>query len=257
MEQDIFRIIVSLIEERKTFALATVVQVEGSAPAPPGSKMVVLPDGSQHGTVGGAIIEEKSREFALQALKSGKGGLYEFNLIGHGDESIGICGGKAKVFVEIINPKPHVLIFGGGHIGLEVGVLCDQLGYRYSVVDDRAEFSSRERFKNAAGLFNATVEEFAKSADMRPYSHVLICTYGHEHDAEAAEFALKNFNRYVGLVGSKTKRVEIREQLREKGVTGERFDEIHCPVGIKIGAKTPAEIAVSIMAEIIADARAK
>lgn len=288
MEQDIFKIIVRLNEERKTFALATVVAVEGSAPAPSGSKMVVLPDGSQFGTVGGAVIEEKSREHALEALKTGRSGLYEFDLIARSGESVGICGGRAKVFIEVLNPKPHVLIFGGGHIGLEVAALCDQLGYYYSVVDDRAEFSSRERFENAVGLFHRTVGEFAKSADMAPYSHVLICTYGHMHDAEAAEFALKNFNSYIGLVGSKAKRAEIRQGLQ--GVSGERpsaapvtfdprslanasttpqakvpgagnacrrFDEIHCPVGLKIGAKTPAEIAVSIMAEIIADARGK
>ncbi len=259
MKQDIFRRIAKLVEEGKTFAIATVVWVEGSAPAGPGSRMVVMPDGIQYGTIGGAALEEESKALALKAIKrgAGAGGLFDFDLGGTAEKSVAACGGRAKVFIEVVKPKPHILIFGGGHIGLEVARLCDFLEYSYSVVDDRAEFASVERFPNAVGLFNQTVGEFAGAADMKQYSHVLICTYAHEHDAEVAGFVLKNFHSYIGLVGSKAKRAEIRGKLGERGIPGERFDEVHCPVGMNIGAKTPAEIALSIMAEIIADTKTK
>jgi len=217
--------------------------------------MIVFPDGSQEGTVGGAAMEENARQFALKAFGNGKGkgGLFKFGLSGS-DEKAGyaVCGGEATIYIEIMKPKPHILIFGGGHIALEVAKLCDQIEYGYSIVDDRDEFVAEEKFPSAKGLFRQRVEDFFADCDMKPYSHVLICTYGHKYDADAAHGVLKNFTGYIGMIGSKTKRAEIREKLVAGDIPAELFDTIHCPVGLDIGAETPAEIAVSIVAEIIA-----
>jgi len=215
--------------------------------------MIVFQDGSQEGTVGGAAMEENTRQIALKAFNNGKGGLFRFGLSGS-DEKAGyaVCGGEVAIYIEIMKPKPHILIFGGGHIALEVAKLCDQIEYGYSVVDDRDEFVAEERFSSAKGLFRQHVEDFLADCDLKPYSHMLICTYGHQYDAEAAFGVLKNFAGYIGMIGSKAKRAEIRDKLVAQGVSAELFDTIHCPVGLDIGAETPAEIAVSIVAEIIA-----
>ncbi len=253
MRKNIHRRIADLVEERKLFAVATVVETCGSVPAKRGARMIVFPDGLQEGTVGGAAMEENTRQLALKAFDNGRGGLFRFGLSGR-DEKAGyaVCGGEIAIFIEIMKPKPHILIFGGGHIALEVAKLCDQLEYGCSIVDDRAEFAARERFPSAKSLFHQRVEDFFADCDLRPYSHVLICTYGHQHDAETAYGVLKDFAGYIGMIGSKTKRAEIREKLVAQGVSAELFDTIRCPVGLDIGAETPAEIAVSIVAEIIA-----
>ena len=254
MSAGIHRRIADLIEERTMFAVATVVDTCGSVPAKRGARMIVFPDGSQEGTVGGAAMEESARQLALKAFTNGKGGLFEFGLSGR-DEKAGyaVCGGEVKVFIEVMKPKPHILIFGGGHIAFEVAKLCGQLEYDYSVVDDRAEFLTKERFPSARNLFHQGVEEFLAGCDLRACTHLLICTYGHQHDAEAAFGALRKFKGYIGMIGSKTKRAEIREKLTAQGIAGELFDRIHCPVGLDIAAETPAEIAVSIIAEIISN----
>jgi xanthine dehydrogenase accessory factor len=254
MNHNIHRRIADLIDERRSFAVATVVETCGSVPAKLGARMIVFPDGSQEGTVGGAAVEESAKKIARKALAGGKSGLFKFGLTG-GDEKAGyaVCGGEVTIYVEKIRPKPHVLIFGGGHIALDVARLCDQLEYHYSVVDDRAEFVAKKRFPSAKKLFHQTVEDFFADCDLRPYSHLLICTYGHQHDAEAALGALMNFKGYIGMIGSKTKRAEIRKKLAAQGISSKLFDKIHCPVGLKIGAESVPEIAVSIIAEIIAD----
>jgi len=252
MSVNIHRRIAELFEERKPFAVATVVETCGSVPAKRGARMIVLPGGGQEGTVGGAAMEENARRSALKALDGGRGGLFKYSLAGADKEAgLAVCGGEVTIFIEVMKPKPHILIFGGGHISIEVAKLCDVLEYGYSVVDDRPGFVAGDRFASAKNLFHKGVEEFFADCDLQQYSHLLICTYGHIHDADAAFGALGNFEGYIGMIGSKTKRAEIREKLAAQGVSPELFDTIHCPVGLDIGAETPAEIAVSIIAELI------
>ena len=132
--------ILQLIEEGRAFAVATVAETRGSVPGKQGAKMIFLPDGTQFGTVGGAGLEQKVKGLCRKALEERKGGLASFDLMYYKEGALdSLCGGSVKVLVEYVAPVPHLLIAGGGHCGLEIAKLCDQLGYHHSVLDDRRE----------------------------------------------------------------------------------------------------------------------
>src|SRR5947209_2766922 len=142
--------ILELLGEGRAFAVATVAEAKGSVPGKQGAKMVFLPDGAQFGTVGGAGLEQKVKALCRKALDERKGGLVSFDLMYYKEGALdSLCGGSVRILVEYMAPLPHVLIAGGGHCGLEVAKLCQQLGYLHSVLDDRAEYASRERFRDA------------------------------------------------------------------------------------------------------------
>lgn len=151
--------------------------------------------------------------------------------------------------------SPHVLICGGGHVGREVARLCDQVEYRYSVLDDRAEFASRERFPTAVGLFVARPEQFFPDQDLEPYSQVMLLGYSYKIDTEALYQCVSRFPGGIGMICSRLKRREMFNSLRERGVSEQQLRRVEAPLGLPIGAETCAEIAVSIVGSIIAHYR--
>jgi xanthine dehydrogenase accessory factor len=163
-----------------------------------------------------------------------------------------LCGGSVQILVEYMAPIPHLLIAGGGHCGLEVAKLCDQLGYLHSVLDDRAEYASKERFPNARRTVHATPETFFASEDLSPYSHVILVGWSHKIDTDLLFHLVQKFPRWIGLISSKTKKLEMFRRLKARGVPEEALARVVAPVGLPIGAETPAEIAVSILAQVIA-----
>ena len=248
--------ILRLMEEGGPFAVATVADAKGSVPGKPGSKMILLPDGTQFGTVGGAGLEEKVKGLCRKALEEKKGGLASFDLMYYKEGALdSLCGGSVQVMVEFVAPVPHVLVAGGGHCGLEVARLLDQVGYFHSVLDDRAEFVSRDRFPNARRTIHATPEEFFKRGDLSAYSHVLLVGWSHKIDTDLLFHLAPTFPRWIGVISSKTKRLEMFRRLKARGIAEEELERIVAPVGLAIGAETPAEIAVSIVGQIIATVR--
>jgi xanthine dehydrogenase accessory factor len=152
-------------------------------------------------------------------------------------------------------PVPHVLIAGGGHCGLEIAKLCDQLGYLHSVLDDRAEYASGERFPNARRALQAMPEEFFAREDLSPFSHVVLVGWSHKIDTDLLFHLVRKFPGWIGLISSKTKKLEMFRRLKARGVAETALTRVVAPVGLPIGAETPAEIAVSILAQIIATVR--
>jgi len=245
--------ILELIDRGCAFAVATVAETRGSVPGKQGAKMIYLPDGTQVGTVGGAGLEEKVKALCRRALEEKKGHLSSFDLMFYKEGALdSLCGGSVQVLVEYLAPVPHLLIAGGGHCGLEIAKLCDQLGYFHSVLDDRAEYSSRARFPTAKQNIHATPEEFFASADLSPFSHVVLVGWSHKIDTDLLFHLVRKFPRWIGLISSKTKRLEMFRRLRARGAPEESLRNVVAPVGLPIGAETPAEIAVSILAQIIA-----
>lgn len=236
-----------------SFALATVISAKGSVPGKVGAKMIVLRDGSQFGTVGGAGLEEKTKALAMKCLAERKGGTFKFDLAYYRPGALdSLCGGAVEILVEHMSAVPHVLICGGGHVGLEVARLIDQLEYVHSVLDDRPAFASRERFPRAHSVFVARPEDFFPSADLTPFSHVAILGYSHRIDTEILLECVRRFPGWVGLICSKLKRKEMFGRLRARGVTESELARVEAPLGVPIGGETPAEIAVSILGGIIA-----
>ncbi|HVR87831.1 MAG TPA: XdhC family protein, partial [Planctomycetota bacterium] len=200
--------ILELLEAGRPFAVATVAEARGSVPGKPGAKMVVLPDGTQEGTVGGAGLEEKVKAQCRKAIEEKRGGLVSFDLMYYKEGALdSLCGGSVQILVEYMPPIPHLLIAGGGHCGLEVAKLADFLGYVHTVLDDRADYASRERFPTARRLIQATPEEFFAQEDLSPYSHVLLVGWSHKIDTELLFHLVRKFPGWIGLISSKTKKL--------------------------------------------------
>ncbi len=253
MIADIMRKALAAIERGEPFALITVVESEGSSPGKPGHKMIVYSDGRQEGTVGGALVELRAREAAIEMIARGEGGLLQYELDADKPEGLdSVCGGRMTLVVEVVAPGTHILLCGGGHVSLSVARLCAELGYRHTIADARPEWAGTERFPHAAELAVQEPHDFIREAGTGRFSHIIIFTHDHHLDREALLAVFRSgFSGYTGMIGSKRKWAQIRTMLAEQGISEEQLDLVHCPVGLDIGAKTPAEIAVSIMAEII------
>jgi xanthine dehydrogenase accessory factor len=218
--------------------------------------MVFLPDGTQFGTVGGAGLEQKVKGLCRKSLEERKGRLASFDLMYYKEGALdSLCGGSVQIMVEYVAPVPHLLVAGGGHCGLEVARLCDQLGYAHSVLDDRPEYASKDRFPNARRAIHATPETFFASEDLSPYSHVILVGWSHKIDTDLLFHLVQKFPRWIGLISSKTKRLEMFRRLKARGIAEEALSRVVAPVGLPIGAETPAEIAVSILAQVIASVK--
>ena len=253
VSRKILRRAAELADAGQAFALCTVIATRGSVPGKVGAKMIVERDGTPFGTVGGAGLEEKTKALALECIATKKSGQFKFDLAYFRPGALdSLCGGSVEILVEYMGAVPHVLICGGGHVGLEVARLCDQLEYVYSVLDDRAEFTASERFPNAHGRFTAMPEAFFPTADLSPYSHIIILGYSHRVDTDILHHCCKRFGGYIGVISSKLKRREMFARVKERGVTDAELARVEAPLGVPIGGETPAEIAVSIMGGIIA-----
>lgn len=234
-------------------ALVTVVATEGSTPQKAGAKMVVYPDGRLVGTIGGGCVEAEMARRARQAIAERRPQLASYDLTPEqaGEDGL-VCGGRMQVFIEPLLGAPTLCLFGAGHVAQPLAHMAKLAGFRVEVVDDRVKFANRERFPDADEVI---VEEFRAARgrlDLGPNSFVVVVTRGHKGDADALECALEHDLRYIGLLGSRPKMVHVFSELRERGVPGEALARVHVPIGLGIGAQTPEEIAVSILAEMVA-----
>ena len=240
-------------------ALVTIVSANGSTPQRVGAKMLVYADGRVVGTIGGGCYENESLRKAREVLKTRKACTVRYELADDfAAESGLICGGQMEVFIEPIEPSPTVYVFGAGHVGQFVGQVAHQAGVRVHVIDDREKLAHRARFPDAAEIVVDDIPAWLASHTLPSSAYGVIVTRGHRHDLDALR-ALANQNlRYLGLIGSRAKVKRIYDVLVEEGsVPVDRLATIHAPIGLDIGAVTPQEIAVSIVAELIAIRRGK
>jgi len=249
---DIYQEIVKVREEGKEAALVTIVSTTGSTPREEGAKMLVRPDGSIAGTIGGGSLEAQVIEEAVTVIKMGKPKHLHMSLTAEEAGEAGmICGGVLEIFIEPIVTSPALFIFGGGHISLPLSQTAKTLGFKVTVIDDRAEFASSERFPEAEAVLAEDFTQAFPRLKIDKSSYIVIVTRGHQHDELVLEWAIGTPARYIGMIGSKTKVATIYSHLKAKGVSQQVLDGVHSPIGLEIGAQTPEEIAVSILAEII------
>jgi len=252
---DIFEEVVRIKREHGTAVLATVVGGEKGAPGRTGFHMLVYPNDTILGTVGGGLLEAKVREEALRCLHDKKPRLLELTLDEQSADGIGVlCGGKVKIFVEPIQGDPTLHIFGGGHIAVPLVQFAKVLEFAVVVVDDREEFANKTRFPLADDVKLGDFASVTKSTDFCEDDFVVIITRGHEHDEVVLKECLSKdrLPGYIGMIGSKEKIARTYSHLKEQGIPEQRLGKVKAPVGLDIGARTPAEIALSIIAEIIA-----
>jgi xanthine dehydrogenase accessory factor len=242
----------------ETVALVTIVEAKGSTPQRVGARMVVHADGRIVGTIGGGCYESDAFGRAREIIRSRAPQLVRYDLTDDFAAETGlICGGQMQVFIEPIDPAPALYILGAGHVGLQLGRLAPGLGFRVHVVDDREKFSNRERFPEAEEVVVDDIPEWIANTALPESAMVVVLTRGHRQDYDAVRALAGRKLRYVGLIGSRAKVAKLVERGLEEGLSADWLRAVHAPVGLDIGAVTPEEIAVSILAELVAVRRGK
>jgi xanthine dehydrogenase accessory factor len=249
---DVYSEICNLKRQGRRCALATIVNVRGSIPSVTAAKMLVRDDGSILGTVGGGCVENDVRKGAMEVMNDEKPRTFNFNLDQHPDDDTGlVCGGSLQVFVEPVIPPPLLYVFGAGHVGFNIYKVALIAGFEVIVVDDREAFSNRERFPNALEVQAGDMDLMLSQIDPPDSSFIAIVTRGHRHDLRVLRWAVDTKARYIGMIGSGRKVLTVFEQLEQEGITHERFDRVYAPIGLQLGATSPEEIAISVVAELV------
>jgi xanthine dehydrogenase accessory factor len=256
--QEVLTALVRALEKGEEAALVTIVSAQGSTPQRVGAKMLVFADGRTVGTIGGGCYENDALWKAREALQTRKSQLVRYDLTDDFVEESGlICGGQMQVYIEPIEPAPHLYIVGAGHVAQHLARVAKPVGFRTHVLDDREKFANRERFPDADEITVDSIPEWLHRADVPPNAYVVVVTRGHRHDLDALRALAARDLRYLGLIGSKAKVKRIYDALVAEAMPLECLWRVHAPIGLDIGAITPEEIAVSILAELIAVRRGK
>ena len=253
MQEDVLDALREAMAADHPVALVTIVRARGSTPQRVGAKMVVYEDGRSVGTIGGGCYESDALGKARQAIATGKAELVNYDLNDDFAEESGlICGGQMDVFIEPMAPAPHLYVVGAGHVGYHVARLASTVGFRVHVVDDREKFANRERFPEAAEVVVESIPDWLTRADLSPRGYAVVVTRGHRHDLDAMRSLGQRRLKYVGLIGSRAKIARIFRALEAEPELRGQLGQIHAPIGLDLGAVTPEEIAVSVVAELIA-----
>lgn len=245
----VVRTMAEWVREGVPFVVATVIGSRGSSPRKVGAKMLVAADGRLEGTVGGGAVESRVIERARKLLEAPEVTRFEWDLAS--DEAGGMaCGGRMEFLLEPFGIRPRGVIFGAGHVGIALQAILGSLGFDRVVVDRREELLGAERLAGATGV-SGDPETLAREMPLGPRDHCVIVNPNHQDDLEVLRALLGRPVAYIGLMASRRKKAEFWKTLLAEGVDPGLLDRVHCPVGLDIGAETPAEIAVAIAAELV------
>lgn len=253
---DSWREVAHELEARRPVVIATIVRDSGSVPRATGARMLVYADQRTLGTVGGGLFEALVARDAMEVLQAGRSETrtYSFNPEGTTPDAFGaVCGGRVDIFFDVALPPERLLIVGGGHCGRALAEAASRLDFSIVVADDRAEFSRREDFEfprvesvlHLPPDFNGLPQ-----TDERTY--VALVSKGYVTDEAALRRVIDSPAAYIGMIGSRRKRDIVFARLRAGGVSEEALARVRSPIGMDIGADSPQEIAIAILAEIIA-----
>jgi xanthine dehydrogenase accessory factor len=245
--REVTRALLALLESGESGALATVIATTGSTPQVAGARLLSLPDGSTVGTIGGGAIERLVLEVLAEVRTRGEARVLSCDLA----KELGMCcGGRMDIFIEPVAAAPRLTIFGAGHVAQPTAALALGVGFEVVVVDEREELNRSERFP---GCRLELLDPASALARLSPTERdwLLIVTHDHQLDEDVLRRALLGRARYIGLVGSRRKVYRLLQRVvaRQGSVDLRR---VYAPVGLELGAVTPAEIAVSIIAELVA-----
>jgi xanthine dehydrogenase accessory factor len=253
MNQEVFAAVALALDRGEPAALVTIVSTTGSTPQRVGAKMLVYSDGRTVGTIGGGCYENDAFWKAREAIGHRKPQLVRYELSDDFAQETGlICGGQMEVYIEPIEPSPELYIIGAGHVGFHLARVAHEVGFRVHVVDDREKFANTERFPHAVEVVAEDIPAWLERTPLPAHAYVVIVTRGHTNDLEALRALAPRELRYLGLIGSRAKVARIFDQLLSDATPPDALKHVHAPIGLDIGAVTPQEIAVSILAELIA-----
>jgi len=230
------------LNNEQGIAMATLV----SGPGPVGAKLLVYPDETVHGTLGSSPLDALAIPDTEQAIWRGDPRIHTYVLEG-------ATGAQTfEVFIEGFPPSPELIIIGAGHIAIALTAIAKVLNYRVVVIDARATFATRERFPHADELIVAWPDEILQKRSLYPSTSVALLTHDPKFDDPALKILLTRNVGYIGAIGSRTTSRERAERLKREDTAEDDIARIHAPIGLNIGATSPEEIALAIMAEIVA-----
>ena len=239
------------IRRGEAVAMATVVEARGSTPRGVSAKMLIYADGRTVGTVGGGDVEARVIAEARAAIAAGQSRELACRPVDEERGDPGVCGGDMRIFVDVLTPRPTLLIVGGGHVAQAVAELGAFLGYRIAVVDERPGMVTPERFPWAETRLAGDPAQQIAGFPLTEHTCVVMVTPHHSLDEKVLAVMAGHPVAYVGLIGSRRRTDQTFERARKAGVPEELLAQVHTPIGLDIGAENPKEIAVSILAEII------
>jgi len=253
MNREVFAAVADALDRGEPAALVTIVSATGSTPQRIGAKMLVFADGRMIGTIGGGCYENDAFWKAREAIADRKPRLVHYELSDDFAQETGlICSGQMDVYVELMQPSPELYVVGAGHVGFHLARLAHDVGFRVHVIDDREKFANSERFPNAVEIVVDDIPLWIARATIPAHAYAVIVTRGHTNDLEALRALAPRELRYLGLIGSRAKVARIYDALVADQTPANLLTRVHAPIGLDIGAVTPQEIAVSILAELIA-----
>ena len=232
-----------LVQTSQPFAWLTIIGQEGSSARHLGSSMIVTLDGKIIGTVGGAIAELQLIEQAIQAIKDGRPRTVKMPLP--------VCAGMITCFINVFRAPSTLILIGAGHVAQPMSKLAKMLGFQVVVMDDRSEYATKERFPEADRVVVDDWEKALKELPVDSNTYIVILTYAGESDELALRTVVSSNAAYIGMISSQSKAKGILSRLRRDGIPDDSLRRIITPIGLDIGAETPAEITVATMAEII------
>jgi xanthine dehydrogenase accessory factor len=243
--------IAELKKHGTTFCIVTVVDSQGATPRKAGARALIFLDGKLEGTVGGGNIELEATQVAQQVIKSNRPLLKKFEL--ENLESGGMtCGGTMTLFFEPVLPDRTLTIFGGGHVGRAIARVAFEAGWRVCVIDERESVLDPQFFPQPIELIHEKYKTYIHNQNFGPNDWLVIVTPKHGNDEEVLEAVVKSPAAYIGMMGSPKKVKEVMDNLKQKGIPEDILQKAHAPIGLNIGTETPGEIAVSIVAEMLA-----
>ncbi len=262
MTQRVLEWVTARLREGEPVALASVISAQGSVPGKPGAHMAVT-DAEVYGTVGGAVLEVKVMNHLRELLISGEGRVETYQLQRDSTASVGtklnsLCGGIVTVAMEVIQPMPHILLAGGGHCAQAIADASASLGWNISVLDVRPEYANEELWPDADECIASEPGDFLAretTESLARFSHILLLG----HDWEIYEALLIGLlerceeRPRIGCIGSRSKWQAFEKSALDAGIAQDAIDTVICPIGVNIGAESPQEIAIAVLAEIIAD----
>jgi xanthine dehydrogenase accessory factor len=228
------------LDKKQGVALATIV----GGPTHIGAKLLVFPGKTAHGTLGQPELDERVRADAESAIWSGDASIFNYSLA---EETLSF-----EVFIEGFPPPPTLIIVGAGHIAIPLTSFAKTLNYHVVVIDARAAFATHERFPSADELIVAWPDEILEKMDLNPSTSVAVLTHDPKFDEPTLKVVLTRNVGYIGAIGSRKTGADRAERLKKQGLTDEQLKRIHGPIGLNIGGAEPEEMALAIMAEIVA-----
>ena len=239
---------VAAMEQGVPAALVTITGIAGSTPRSGGTRMLVYQSGDIVGTVGGGAFEYKIIEEAQIAMKEGRPRRYAVHLT----LDLGMCcGGAMEAYIEPLEAQRDLVIYGAGHVGMATAIAAEQAGFRVTVVDSRPEFADTSSFPENVAVLSCDPVGTLDTLPWGTNSYHLIVTHDHALDQELIQHTLPRPCGWIGMIGSRAKVAKFFIRLRAGGMDERLFEKLSAPVGLDIGAETPQEIAVSIVAELI------